>query len=67
MQECKIVFNSPDKFAGKGLVSSHPQLNKDLTVMDGVIDSNGLDKCAVVILNISFRSPASIIMPAWFR
>ena len=53
MQECKIVFDTPDKFAGKGLVSSHPQLNKDLTVMDGVIDSNGLTKCAVVVLNIS--------------
>ena len=53
MQECKIVFNTPDKFAGKGLVSSHPQLNKDPTVMDGIIDSNGLDKCAVVVLNIS--------------
>ena len=53
MQECKIVFNTPDKFAGKGLVSSHPQLNKDLTVMDGIIDSNGLAKCAVVVLNIS--------------
>ena len=53
MQECKIVFNTPNNFAGKGLVSSHPQLNKDLTVMDGVIDSNGLDKCAVVVLNIS--------------
>ena len=48
MQECKIVFNTPNNFAGKGLVSSHPQLNKDLTVMDGVID-----KCAVVVLNIS--------------
>ena len=53
MQECKIVFDTPDKFAGKGLESSHPQLNKDLTVMDGVIDSNGLTKCAVVVLNIS--------------
>ena len=53
MQESKIIFNTPHKFTGKGLVSSHPQLNKDLTVMDGVIDSNGLDKCAVVVLNIS--------------
>ena len=55
MQECKIVFNTPDKFAGKGLVSSHLQLNKDLTVMDGIINSNGLDKCAVVVLNISHQ------------
>ena len=46
MQESKIIFNTPPN-------SSHPQLNKDLTVMDGVIDSNGLDKCAVVVLNIS--------------
>ena len=53
MQESKIIFNTPPNFKGKGLVSSHPQLNKDLTVMDGVIDSNGLDKCAVVVLNIS--------------
>ena len=53
MQESKIIFNTPPNFMGKGLVSSHPQLNKDLTVMDGVIDSNGLDKCAVVVLNIS--------------
>ena len=47
MQESKIIFNTPHNFTGKGLVSSHPQLSKDLTVMDGVIDSNGLDKCAL--------------------
>ena len=33
MQESKIIFNTPHNFTGKGLVSSHPQLNKDLTVI----------------------------------
>ena len=53
MQESKVVFRTPDNFKGKGFVCSHPQLNEDLAVMEGVIDSNGLDKCAVVVLNIS--------------
>ena len=33
MQESKIIFNTPANFKGKGLVSSHPQLNKDLTCL----------------------------------
>ena len=53
MQESKVIFNTPSKFQGKGLISSHPQLNHDLTVMDGVIDSNGLNRCAAILLNTS--------------
>ena len=51
--ESKVIFNTPSKFQGKGLISSHPQLNHDLTVMDRVIDSNGLNRCAAILLNTS--------------
>ena len=53
MQESKVIFNTPTKFQGKGLISSHPQLNNDLSVMDGVIASNGLNRCAAILLNTS--------------
>ena len=51
MQESKVLFSTPKHFQGKGIISSHPQLNEDLSVMDGIIDSNGLNKCAAIVIN----------------
>ena len=53
MEETKIIFNTPTKLQGKAYIYSHPQLPEKLNVMDGVIASNNMEKCAAVILNSS--------------
>ena len=56
MEETKIIFNTPPKLQGKAYICSHPQLPDNLNVMDGVIASNNMDKCAAVMLNSSSLS-----------
>ena len=53
MEETKIIFNTPKKLKGKAYICSHPQLPENLNIMDGVILSNNMDKCAAIILNSS--------------
>ena len=53
MEETKIIFNTPKKLSGKAYICSHPQLPENLNVMDGVISSNNMEKCAAIILNSS--------------
>ena len=51
LEETKVIFDTPSGFIGKGIISSHPQINEHLTVMDGLVDSNNLSKCAAIVLN----------------
>ena len=68
LEETKVIFDTPSGFIGKGIISSHPQLNEHLTVMDGLVDSNNLSKCAAIVLNtapfpvlLSKKSPLASI------
>ena len=68
MEETKIIFNTPTKLKGKAYICSHPQLPENLNVMDGVIASNNMEKCAAVILNSSsspYFSPKQLILLAF--
>ena len=60
MEETKIIFNTPKNLSGKAYICSHPQLPENLNVMDGVISSNNMDKCAAIILN---SSSSPILLP----
>ena len=53
LEEFKVSFSTPANFHGKGLISAHPQLRSELELMEGIIDSNGLNKCAAIVLNVS--------------
>ena len=35
MEECKVVFPTPNSFSGKGLISAHPQLKMELELLEG--------------------------------